>query len=423
MTDAFGLLLVALGALYAVRLGGWARGFRRVVRDARPRVPDTRLPTLTVVVPARNEEATIGACVDSILASDYPAERLEVIVVDDDSQDATADVVLARIAALAETVDRWTGGPVDRRMQERSGASPAVALPLPAPRSLLPSLRLVRIPENRRRERAHKKAAIEKAVGHATGEVVLTTDADCTVPPGWARAMAGAFDGPETAFVSGPVAYDVGPRPGVFVLVQAMDFFGLMACGAGGIGSGQPNLANGASVAYRRETFAALGGFSGVDHVTSGDDELLMQKVAYQTPLDVRFCADPGAVVTTAPVRTLHAFVHQRRRWASKGALYPARLQRMLLGIGLFFVALVASVVALPFVPGLLPYVGAAFALKAVADLAVLVPAARRFGQRRLLWAYPLHLVLHAPYSLLVAALGLSGSRTGFEWKGRTVDR
>jgi cellulose synthase/poly-beta-1,6-N-acetylglucosamine synthase-like glycosyltransferase len=399
-----GLVLVALGGLYAWRLGVWAHGFRRVARetDGRPAVPDARLPTVTVVVPARNEEATIGACVDSILASDYPAGRLELIVVDDDSSDRTADVVRRRMARSLV----GAGGPEPDGEVEDDGR-----------------LRLVGVPENRGRERAHKKAAIEKAVGHATGEVVLTTDADCTVPPGWVRAMATAFDGPETAFVSGPVAYRLGERPGLFVRLQAMDFFGLMACGAGGIGTGRPNLANGASVAYRRETFAALGGFSGVDHVTSGDDELLMQKVAYQTPLDVRFCADGRAVVETEPVHTLHAFVHQRRRWASKGALYPARLQRVLLGVGAFFVALVASVLALPFAPGLLPYVGAAFALKAAGDLAVLVPAARRFGQTRLLWAYPVHLVLHAPYSLFVAALGVLGASSGFEWKGRRVDR
>ncbi len=255
-------------------------------------------------MPARNEEDTIGACIDSVLAQDYPAGRLELIVVDDDSQDATAEVVRSRMTRRLVAV-----GEEDAASDEVEGDGP---------------LRLVRIPENRRRERAHKKAAIEKAVAHARGELVLTTDADCVVPPGWARAMAGAFDGPETAFVSGPVAYALGARPSLFVRLQAMDFFGLMACGAGGIGLGQPNLANGASVAYRRETFAALGGFSGVDHVTSGDDELLMQKVAYQTPLDVRFCATPGATVLTEPVRTLHAFVHQRRRWASKGALYPA---------------------------------------------------------------------------------------------------
>ena len=166
-----GWILVALAAAHAARLGGWAVGLRRVVNEVRPAVPDARLPSLTVVVPARNEQDTVGACVDSVLAQDYPADRLTVIVVDDDSQDATSEVVRQRMTpayALA-------GG--DAADVEGDGR-----------------LRLVRIPENRRRERAHKKAAIEKAVAHATGDVILTTDADCTVPPGWARAMASAFE-------------------------------------------------------------------------------------------------------------------------------------------------------------------------------------------------------------------------------------
>jgi succinoglycan biosynthesis protein ExoA len=51
---------------------------------------------VTVVVPARNEEKFLGACLDSVLAQDYPA--LQVVVVDGDSSDGTADVVRTRMA-------------------------------------------------------------------------------------------------------------------------------------------------------------------------------------------------------------------------------------------------------------------------------------------------------------------------------------
>ena len=88
----------------------------------------------------------------------------------------------------------------------------------------------------------------------------------------------------------------------------------------------------------------------------------------------------------------------------------------MLLGVVGFFVALVATAVVAPFVPALWPWLAAGLALKALGDLWVLVPAVRRFGQRRLLAVYPVHLVLHAPHSLVVVVLGPLG---GFEWKGR----
>lgn len=406
MTTAWGPVLVACAVAYAWRLTSWSRGFARTVRqtDERPAPADADLPTVTVVVPARNEEAAIGPCVDSILATDYPADRLEVIVVDDDSTDQTAAIVRSRMTpAPALAVAGGAADVPDAEVPEAEGTG---------------RLRLVQIPENRRRDRAHKKRAIEKAVAHARGEIILATDADCLVPPGWPRAMAAAFEGPEVAFVSGPVRYRVERGDGLFIRLQALDFFGLMICGAGAIGTGRPNLANGANVGYRREAFDALGGFSGVDHVTSGDDELLMQKVAYGTPLDVRFCADPGAMVVTEPVRSVRAFVHQRKRWASKTATYPAQLQRTLVGVVGLFLTLALSLVALPFVPALVPWVAAALGLKAVGDLAILIPSARRFRQLGLLLVYPVHTLLHAPQSVLVAVLGPFG---GFEWKDRRL--
>jgi glycosyltransferase involved in cell wall biosynthesis len=55
-------------------------------------------PLVSVVIPIRNEAASIGALLDSVFAQDYPAERLEVLVVDGDSSDATREVVGAYAA-------------------------------------------------------------------------------------------------------------------------------------------------------------------------------------------------------------------------------------------------------------------------------------------------------------------------------------
>ena len=378
-----GPLLLALAAVYAWHLAAFARGFRRAARasDARPAPDPDALPLVTVVIPARDEEAAIGACLDGVLAQDYP--RLQVLVVDDDSSDATPDIVRARAARD-------------------------------------PRLGLVQVPENRHRARAHKKAAVAKAVGRAEGEIVVQTDADCQVGPGWVGALVRAFDAPDVAFVSGPAAYRLAPGAGLLHRVQAYDFFGVMACGAGSIGLGRPTMANGACVAYRRDTFLRLGGFDGIDHLSSGDDELLMQKVAYRGGGRVRFCADPAALVLTDPLDTVGAVVRQRRRWASKSASYPWRVQRVVLALGASLAALAAATLALPFVPGLWPWVAAALGVKLAADLAVMVPAARRFGRRRLFTALPVHLVIHAPVAV---AIGLLGPLGRFEWKGRSLDR
>ena len=456
MTLAYGIALLALGAHYVWRLGAFARGFRRTARASAPAPapgsPEARaLPTVSVIVAARNEEDAIGRCVDAILANDLAPDRYELIVADDDSADRTAEIVRERIAASGAAPE--AGAPEASGMAGGLGAG---------------RLRLVRVEHDPTRLRAHKKRAIERAVAHARGEIVLTTDADCVVPRAWGRTMAAAFADPGVVFASGPVRYRVAP--GLFARLQALDFLGLMACGAGGIGIGRPNLANGACVAYRRDVFTRLGGFSGIDDVTSGDDELLMQKISYGTgrdegragaaaappeasgdagasfgvqgaaspavsgdrtplpaprtplgPQAVAFVNRPEATVVTEPVNSLAQFLDQRKRWASKGTRYPAQLQAMLVGLVAFFLALVGGALALPLAPGLWPWVLAGFALKAAGDLAVLVPATARFRQRGLLWAYGLYGPLHAVHTL---AVGLVGPLSrGFEWKGRRLDR
>ncbi|HLT46859.1 MAG TPA: glycosyltransferase [Rubricoccaceae bacterium] len=410
-----GAALLLLGAVYAAVIGTFAVGFRRVVRWSPwsvvrgpwsvvdPATPST-LPFVSVIVPARDEAAVIARCLDTVLACDYPAERFEVIVVDDLSEDDTPAVV-------------------ERLMQRVNAPVPAGSDVPEAPERL----RLLHMPENLERTRAHKKRAIEKGIAHARGPLILTTDADCTVPAGWLRAMAAGFPdldadpeaGPVTAFVSGPVRYRTGG--GLFARLQALEFLGLVAVGAGAIGAGRPTICNGANVAYRKDVFEALGGFSGIDHLTSGDDELLMQRIHDHTPHRVRFCAAPEAVVDTDPAPSPRAFFQQRRRWASKGAHYPnKRLVALFVAIYLFYAGLLAGALALPFAPALAPWLGAAFALKVLPEAALLWPACRHFGRRRLFGLFLPEQVLHVPYIVVLAAAGALGH---YEWKGRRVAR
>ena len=392
MTVLFTAVLLGTGAFYALVIGAFAVGFRRVLRVPRPASPE--VPFVSVIVPARDEEAAIGACLDAIFSNDYPEDHFEVIVVDDLSEDGTAEVVRRTMARV--------NAPVAAGFEEEAGP---------------PRLRLVQMPENATRERAHKKRAIEKAIGLARGEVILSTDADCVVPPGWIGAMAARFD-EGTALVSGPVLYPTG---GAAANVMALEFLGLVAVGAGAIGIGRPNMCNGANVAYRKDVFEALGGFSGIDHLTSGDDELLMQKIAYTTDWRVRFCAEREAAVLTEAPGSLRAFFEQRRRWASKGAHYPRPgLVAMIAGIYAFYAVLLGGMLALPFAPGLAAPMLGALALKAIPEAALLGPACRHFGRGRLMALFLPAQFLQIPY---VVAVGAAGALGGYEWKGRRVAR
>ena len=164
-----------------------------------------------------------------------------------------------------------------------------------------------------------------------------------------------------------------------------------------------------------------MGGFSGIDHLTSGDDELLMQKINDTTRHRVRFCASHEAAVLTEPVHSFREFFQQRKRWASKGAHYPnKRLIAMLVAIYLFYVGLLVGAFALPFVGGLWLPMLVAFGLKIVPEAALLWPACRHFGRARLFVYFLPEQLLHIPYIVILGAAGVFGK---YEWKGRKVAR
>ena len=411
MLVLFAALLLGTAAFYAALVGAMAVGFWRV-RHAAPApsappapfgpLPET--PFVSVVIAARNEEADLPACLRSVLGSAYPANRFEVLVVDDFSTDGTADAV----RLLQQTLRR------------PSHAAPAAGLLDEPSEAANASLRLFQMADVARNAAGHKKAALIHGIAQAQGDLIVTTDADCTAAPGWLPAMVEAFQ-PGTAFVSGPVRY----RPGrtLFGRLQTLEFLALVTFGAGGIGLGRPNICNSANVAYRRdvyETLTAGAEANGTgDGLGAADDELLLQRIALETDWQERFCPDPAAVVDTDPAPTLRAFLAQRRRWASMNTRYPdAALIAALASLYGFHVLLLVGLFAVWLAPALWLPVGAALALKVGAEAALLVPATRHFDRpgllRYLLPGQPLHLL----YVVYIGAAGLLGD---VHWKGRRI--
>lgn len=82
-------------------------------------MPLSQLPSLTVVVPARNEERNIGTLLESLIRQEYPEERLRVVVVDDGSTDGTARIVAeyaarssqVRLVKASPLSGEWAGKP------------------------------------------------------------------------------------------------------------------------------------------------------------------------------------------------------------------------------------------------------------------------------------------------------------------------
>ena len=343
-------------------------------RKARPKTK------VSVIIAARNEAANIGRTLSDILQQDFPGELLEVIVVDDHSTDDTAAVVSSFAAQGVKLLKLNESEPLN----------------------------------------SYKKKAISLAIETATGDFIVTTDADCRMGKDWLATVISFAEEKGCIMVSSPVVYS--QQKGFFEELQTLEFLYLIGLGAAGIGKKHASTCNGANLAYRRDVFHELGGFNGIDHLASGDDELLLHRVAGKYPDGIGFCKSADAVVYTDAKRTLRGFINQRRRWASKSthyknkgivalglAIWTFNLLLLLTGLAPLFLN-----VGTPLIAGLL----IALALKLAAETYFLYPICR-FANRVDLLAYlPILTVLHVVYMVYI---GIAGNLGKYQWKGRRV--
>jgi cellulose synthase/poly-beta-1,6-N-acetylglucosamine synthase-like glycosyltransferase len=164
MTGGLGWSLVALIAAAAYPIVGYPLVLSAIAL-LRPR-PVRRgevAPTVTILVPAYNEAACIAATIENKLAQDYPPDRLEIIVVSDASDDGTDDIV--------------------RRYADRG-------------------VKLLR-----RAARQGKAAALNEAIRHAGGEIVVFSDANSTFAPDALRRMVENFADSRVGYVTGSLEY------------------------------------------------------------------------------------------------------------------------------------------------------------------------------------------------------------------------
>ncbi len=235
----------------------------------------------TVVIPARNEQANIAACLHAVLQQKYPAALLEVIVADDFSTDDTAAIV--------------------QQLQEQYSNLRLLQI-----EKLLPQKQL----------NSYKKKAIELAINQARGSWIVTTDADCTMDNEWLATFAELINTKQPVFIAAPVRFI---NTGSFVSIfQCLDFLSLQGITAASVGAGFHSMCNGANLAYSKEAFLAVGGFSGIDKIASGDDMLLMHKMYVRYPTRIHFSFSPRSIVQTLPMPTWRHFFNQRIRWAGK---------------------------------------------------------------------------------------------------------
>jgi cellulose synthase/poly-beta-1,6-N-acetylglucosamine synthase-like glycosyltransferase len=343
----------------------------------------TERPKVTILVSARNEERQIEGCLASLSAQDYPSELLEIRIADDRSTDSTRALIEAAHAR-------------DSRIH------------LHAIESCPPG-------------RSPKKSALKSMIAEATGELLLTTDADCRVPTTWVSRMVAEFE-PGVELVAGHSRFPGSPE-GTFAGSQALEFLSHSIVSAGSIVQRIPITCSGNNLAYRRSFFEAVGGFEGNLEILSGDDDFLLQKAFLHDRNCIRYCIHPESYVLTAPQESLEGLAQQRKRWASKTIHYSGPVVRLLSIVFAYYIAILAALVgggvALAFgyrCGGTLLAIGfGGFLWKSGWDYAVMLRGAQIFGRQELLRWYPSTALAHMP---LIVGSVIGGVTGRFRWKG-----
>lgn len=235
-------------------------------RASRALAASPKTPMVSMVVPCYNEAATVAGTADSLLALDYPKDKLRVVLVDDGSTDATPEA-MARFASHPQvTVIR----------QENRG----------------------------------KHAALNAGIA-ASGdaEIVGCLDADSFVEPSALREMIGRFDDPKVGAVTPamsvhkPATILEHMQNAEFVLGIALRHI-LAAVNGLYVTPGPFSL-------YRRSVVEALGGFRFGHQTEDMEMALRIQKAGYSIE-----SAHTARVFTKVP-RTVPKLIKQRTRWTS----------------------------------------------------------------------------------------------------------
>jgi len=340
------------------------------IRKTKPTAPTNELPEVSVIVAAKDEAHNLPPLIEDLLAQDY-AGGYSIIIADDRSLDDTWGII-----------------------HKASKAHPKIT-----------AVRIVEESE----EMTGKKNALTQCIKHTTASILLETDADCRMGPGWVRSMVSQFDA-KTGIV---VGFSSVRGRSIFAIYQALDFMGIMMTNAGMIQHGKSWSGSGQNLAFRRKYFTDIGGFTGDPDQSIGDDFYLVQKIGNLQGVTTRFSWAPGSFVTTAPSDSVQQFYRQRKRWASDsrglhrtdplffsflGSAFLLNLAILLHGLTMHF----SSILIL------------ALLIKFCLELYILILGLKMINRFRDVWVFVLYYLAQPLY---IPIMGISGLVGKVRWK------
>lgn len=335
-------------------------------------VPFTRINKtgirLSVVIACRDEEENIPSLLADLSVQELDHDLFEVIVVDDDSIDNTRNIAL-----------KYHG------------------------------IKNLKVLKN---QGLGKKKAIRTGVEASTGELIVTTDADCRVGSRWLETIASYYSINEPDMIIGPVV--LKGLNGFLQGFQDLEFLALQGVTAGTAVSGDPTMCNGANLAFRKDTYLRHSSRLHEEKL-SGDDLFLLHSLKENRENKIEWLESSGATVETHAAPDWKSFLSQRTRWISKAGAYTDRTTIILAAVT--FVAIMLQpllIIAGIFDIVYLEVFMTLLVLKSIPEILILKQRMSASGKRGLMkWFLPSQIFY--PWYVMAVISGLGGQEK--KWK------
>jgi cellulose synthase/poly-beta-1,6-N-acetylglucosamine synthase-like glycosyltransferase len=378
--EIFAILLITIAIIYfsiiILYSIGWFK--TKTFQSKKNVVSSTKI---SVIIVARNEVENIAACLESLKRQTYSTKNFEVIVIDDHSEDDTFNIAEKIIAPI----DNWKIEKLENLVSKAKNSS-------------------------------FKKQAITKGIELATGNLIVTLDADCVVPQNWLQTIAEFYEQHQPKMIVMPVRFEEGNAS--LQVFQQMDLTSLIGITAGSLYWNFPVMANGANLAYEKKVFQQVNGFEGNEQIPGGDDIMLLLKIKKQFPKSIKFLKNDSVIVTTRAVVTLQEFCNQRLRWISKSGKFGDWKITVVLVISYLFnlATILAFIIGCVASESLFLTATTVLFLKWCTEFYLVKSTSSFLKQPFSLFNYLCCNVLHQLY---VVVFGLLGTIVQYKWKGR----
>lgn len=332
---------------------------------------------VTIIVIARNEEANILNLLECINKQNYPKELIELIVVDDCSEDSTYSLV-----------DNYS-----QKAQFR-----------------IELLSLKHKPEHEQ----NKKSGIAYAIDNASGDWVICTDADCVMSSNWVKSIIYYRQKTLAKLIIGPV--QIKDKGSFLSKFQALDFTAMQAFTACSASMKKAMLCNGANLAYERSLFLELKPYN--NKIISGDDMFLLYEAQKKYPEAIHYLACRESIVKTEACKTLTEFINQRIRWGGKVKYFRHKITVKVMLLLFFFNVSIVCFLLMGFSYSLiyLLFFVLFFYVKMLIDKSFVTPFIKFFRQSHLLSLFLTAQFIHLFYMFMI---GVLANVLPYQWKGR----